>query len=98
MTQQSERDEIELFLQGEGITEIILVRVPSDGTTRDIIEATRSRGLAPAAGVEDLLVLVEDRDEPLGPDVTFAVAGITHRSRVHVHRCRRVEVTVNLQY
>lgn len=94
MTQQVERDEIELFLQGEGIPDITLIRVPRGGTARDIIEAARAHGLAAPDGA-DALVLIEDAEEPLAPDATLEVAGIVHRGRVHVHRCRRVAVTVN---
>ena len=46
MTQHGTRDEIELFLQGEGIPDITLVRVPRDGTARDIIQAARAHGLS----------------------------------------------------
>src|SRR5713101_6648656 len=88
------RDEIELFLQGEGIEEIVLSRVPRGGTTRDIIEAARRHGLTAPDGAE-VLVLLEDAEEPLGPDASFESTGITHRGRVHVHRCRQVAVTVN---
>jgi len=94
MTQHGKRDEIELFLQGEGITDIALVRVPRDGTARDIVEAARAHGLSTPDGAE-ALVLVEDAEEPLAPDAPLEAAGIAHRGRVHVHRCRRVAVTVN---
>lgn len=94
MAQQGTRDEIELFLQGEGITDITLVRVPRDGTARDIIEAARAHGLSTPDGAE-ALVLAEDADEPLAPDATLEAAGIAHRGRVHVHRCRQVAVSVN---
>ncbi|MCC6630138.1 MAG: hypothetical protein IT340_22385 [Chloroflexi bacterium] len=94
MTQHGKRDEIELFLQGEGIRDIALMRVPRDGTARDIIEAARALGLSAPSGAETLL-LVEDSEEPLALDAPLEAAGIAHRGRVHVHRCRRVAVTVN---
>lgn len=93
MTQQGTRDEIELFLQGEGITDITLVRVPRDGTARDIIDAAKAHGLTSPNG--EALVLVEDVEEPLAPDARLEAAGIAHRGRVHVHRCRQVAVAVN---
>jgi len=94
MTHDGARDEIELFLQGEGITEIALVRVPRNGTVRDIIEAARAHGLTTPEGAE-LLVLIEDAEEPLAPDASLELSGISNRGRVHVHRCRRVVVSVN---
>lgn len=94
MTQHTTGDEIELFLQGEGIAEITLVRVPRAGTVREIIETAMAHGLAKPDGVE-ALVFLEDAEEPLAAEVTLEVAGVAQRARVHVHRCRRVAVTVN---
>lgn len=86
--------EIELFLQGEGIPQIVLVRVPDQGTVHDIIQAAQPHGL-PSGGAEAVLVFVEGQDEPLDERTTLAAAGIRARGRVHVHRCRKVEVEVN---
>ncbi len=94
MTQESKQNEIELFLQGEGLKDIVLVRVPRTGTVRDIIEAARVNGLNVPAELE-MLVSVEDAEEPLAPDAPLETVGIGQRSRVHVHRCRRIAVTVN---
>lgn len=87
--------EIELFVQGEGIPEITLMRVPADGTVRDVLAAVAAHGRQAddSGGVAE--VFVEEAEEPLAPDVALAAAGIGHRGRVHVHRCRRVAVTVN---
>ncbi len=41
------------------------------------------------------VILVEGQETELSPDLTLEEARIGHRSRVHVHRCHRVEVTVN---
>jgi hypothetical protein len=94
MTQHDNNDQIELFLQGERIPEIALIRVPRDGTTQDIVKAARAQGLGAPSGAE-VLVQVEDTEEPLAPDALLEAVGVGHRSRVHVHRCRRVAVTVN---
>lgn len=93
MIQHDKRDEIELFLQGQGIREITLVRVPRGGTVRDVLTAAAAHGLGVDGDAP--LVLLEDAEEPLAPDATLEHAGVTNRSRVHVHRCRRVGVTVN---
>jgi hypothetical protein len=94
VTQHDKPDEIELFLQGEGIREITLVRIPRDGTVRDVIAVARTHGLS-APAEEDVSVLLEDADAPLGPDTPLTAAGIGRHSRVHLHRCRKVAVTVN---
>jgi hypothetical protein len=87
----TERDEIELFLQGEGIRDITLIRVPRAGTVREILVAARAAGLAVAEGVE---LWLEDEDSATSLDAQIADTPIKHRSRVHLHRCRKVAVKV----
>jgi hypothetical protein len=95
VTESNQSNDIELFLQGEGIPEIILVRVTRTGTVRDILEAARARGLTPSTGGATPIVLIENGDEPLALDLTLDAAGISQRSRVHVHHCHQIAVTVN---
>ena len=87
---------IEVFLQGAGISQISIVKVPSDGHVRDLIEAAKGQGLK-SADDEEIKVWIEDRDEPLSMDLTLADAGIKDRTRLHVHTCPRIKVTVNFQ-
>ena len=90
--------EIEIFLQGEGVSGIALVRVQPNGTVQEVLEAAKALG-APADGPGGpLLVLLEDTEEVLASEVPLERAGIGHRSRVHVHRCRQIEVTVNFNH
>lgn len=89
-------EKIELFVQGEGISDIALVRVPREGTVRDVVEAAAEHGLR-VNSEEGPLVMVEDTDEALDLDAPLQVLGITHRDRVHANRCRHVEVTVNYE-
>jgi hypothetical protein len=86
---------IEIFLQGEGISEIQLVRVPQDGTLRDVVKAAQAGGAAIAQSAEGVIFFTEDSDHELEIDVRLKDAGIGHRHRLHCHRCRQVEVTVN---
>lgn len=83
----------ELFLQGEGMRDIALVRVPEDSTVRDVVDAARAQGLRVQDG-EDPVVTLENQEEALDLDAQLSTAGIGNRGRVHVHRCKRVEVTV----
>ena len=85
---------VELFLQGEGIARITLVSVPEDATVRDIVNVARDHGLRPVES-DALAVFLENRDEPLEPALSLTAAGIRARSRVHVHTCRKVLVTIN---
>jgi hypothetical protein len=86
---------IEIFLQVEGDADVKLIRVPQNGTVRDLIEAARAKGVTVPNGGENVVVLLEDSDEVLALDKKLKEVGIGHRQRVHCHRCRRVEVTVN---
>lgn len=42
----------------------------------------------------DAEVWLEETDEPLGRKITVVEAGIKHRGKVHVSRCRHIEVAV----
>ncbi len=85
---------IELFVQGEEINEVTLIRVPHDATVREVILKTKGEcGIE--AREEEIIVLVEDQDEEILLDAKLIEVGIRHRHRVHFHRCRRVEVSVN---
>src|SRR2546425_5941707 len=86
---------IDIFVQGENIPEITLVQVPSNGTVRDILEAARAQALRLDVEDASLIILVEDAEEALALDLPLEAAHLSHRSRVHIHRCRQLEVTVN---
>lgn len=87
-----EREEIELFLQGEDIREIVLIRVPRGGVVRDILTAAREQGVHV---VEGGALSLEDQESPMNPEASIASIPIRHCSRIHVHRCCRVAVTVS---
>jgi hypothetical protein len=89
-------NKIELFIQGEGVREVTLVRVPHDGIVRDILKSV-SEQCGIEAREENINVLIEDNDDEIPLDATLKEAGIRHRHRVHLHRCRRVEVSVNFK-
>lgn len=87
-------NEIEIFVQGEGIEQIKLVNVPRSGTVRSILEAVWEQEY-PRDKENQLVVLIEDEEDDLDLDQPLDKAGIRQRSRVHVHRCRRAEVRIN---
>lgn len=85
---------IELFVQGEGIGDVTLIRVPPDATIREVILKTKTEcGIE--AREEEIIALIEDQDKEISIDAKLSEVGIRHRHRVHLHRCRRVEVSVN---
>ena len=96
MSQFKTTDHIELFIQGEGISKIILVKVHPKDTIADIIKVAREYGLSTPDGSE-VFVFVENTDTPLVLDEKIDESGLTPRSRVHFHSCQQVEVTVNFK-
>ena len=94
MTQYRIEDEIELFIQGEGIPKITLVKMNPNDTVADLIKIAREHGLSTPEEAE-ICVFVEDTDNPLALDGKIEEVGLTSRSRVHIHRCLRLEVVVN---
>ena len=87
--------ELEIFVQGEGIPEITLVRVPDNGTVGDILRSAETQGVRFADDGRSLVVLIEDQETELSFDLLLEDAHIGPRSSVHVHRCHRLEVIVN---
>lgn len=85
---------IQLFLQFEGERRIELIELDSDALGSEIIQAALRAGLD-AAHAHGTHVFGPDDDSPLKPDVPLDKQGIRHKHRVHVHRCRRVEVKVH---
>ena len=86
-------DEIEVFLQGEGIPKVVIMKVPQGGTVQDVLTAAAAQ-MSMAQG-QEYFVFLEDGDEILSLSATLEACGIRHHGQVHIHRCRRVEVTVN---
>jgi|SRR5215212_2268720 len=85
---------IELFVQGEEISDITLIRVAHDCTMREVVrKAKETCGIT--AVEEEIIVLVEDQEKEILLDAKLIEVGIQHRHRVHFHRCRRVAVSVN---
>ena len=64
MTSPTERDEIEIFIQGEGISSITLVRVRLTSKIAEIVELARKHGLSAPEDTE-VFVLLEDSDQAL---------------------------------
>lgn len=89
-------DAIEIFLQGAGIPKILTLTVPSNGRVREIIEIAKEQGLKWTAD-QEVMVWIENLDEPLDLDILLVDAGIKKHTRLHVHTCHRVNVTVNFQ-
>lgn len=96
-SEKSESNEIQLFVQGEGIEEIQLVRIHEHLTLRELagkLPAVFAEIIVSAAGIEEHIFLLEDSEHELPFDKPIKDIGIKHRGRIHVHRCRKVKVSV----
>lgn len=81
---------LEVFVEGEGLTEVELIELPDNASRRSIVEfVAKKSGFAPAEG----FLFPEDEDEPLDLATPLVEADLHGRIH-HVHRLRTIEVTV----
>lgn len=83
---------INVFLQGEGIKDVVRLQLEPQSTALDVRHACASQ-----LGVKkdsEMALFVEDQDEPLADTATIGSLAGEHGVRLHVHRCRRVGVKV----
>lgn len=85
---------IQLFLQVEGSRGVHLVELEDNAQAKDLIAQAIRSGLA-AANVEGALVFGPDSDSPLDPALPLSKQGVRNKQRMHVHRCRQVNVTLH---
>lgn len=84
---------IQVFIQGEGVREIHVLELPRNATVRELLTAAAAHGYSVATDGGSA-VFVEDGEEALAPDARLDEAGVGNQGSVHVHRCKRVGVTV----
>lgn len=82
---------INVFLQGEGIKDVVRLQLAPKSTALDVKRACASHGVQVNG---EAAVFVEDSDEPLADGATVESLAGKHGVRLHVHRCRRVGVKV----
>lgn len=88
-------ERIEIFLQGEGVKDIILVHVPKGGNVRDLLNAAKEHSVTLGGDGDPSAIYIEDAEEAVDPNASLDEAGIRHRGHVHIHRCHRIDVSVN---
>jgi hypothetical protein len=86
---------IEVFIQMEGVKDIQLVEVVENGTVRDLLLLVAKHGKQCDNDEIPSLVFIEDMDDVLDGDKLLENVGVRHRTHVHIHRCRHIEVIVN---
>jgi hypothetical protein len=81
---------IDLFYQGEGIGEIAHVELEPDAT----FAILKARLVEKHAVPHGALLFLEDEDEPVNEALLVKERATAKGLKVHIHRCRHVEVTV----
>lgn len=84
-------DTITLFYQGEGVTAFEDISVSDDATVEVVIARLKEKH---GWSGDDWFLFVEDEDSELDLAVILREHQIKHRHRVHVHRCKHIQVTV----
>ncbi|OYX47053.1 MAG: hypothetical protein B7Y90_13880 [Alphaproteobacteria bacterium 32-64-14] len=82
---------LKLFLQFEGHRAVEVVLLGSDAIARDVIKAAAALGLADSP---DIVVFHGDHPDPLDPGKPLHDQGVKDKDRVHVHRCKKIQVSV----
>lgn len=83
-------DYIDVFYQGEGIKEVEHIEFPRHETFAALkIHLAKRHGWP-----EDILIFIEDEDEPVDEQKHLHHCGGTAGVKVHAHRCHRVEAKV----
>jgi hypothetical protein len=85
---------LQLFLQFEGHRGIEVVRIEDTATMQELLQAAVQAGL-PEDRKDGASVFAHESETPLDLSSTLKDAGIGDKHRVHVHRCKRVEVTLH---
>lgn len=84
---------INVFYQGEGVTALEHVEIGDHetfGTLRDVL--AKKHGLA-----GDACLFIEDEAEPIADDAPIASKAGRAGVKVHIHRCRAIQVTVHFK-
>jgi hypothetical protein len=83
-------ESIDVFYQGEGLTEIEHIEFPKDEAFAALkIHLAKKHGWS-----EDIFIFMEDEDEPVDEKKHVHHCAGPAGVKVHVHRCHKVEVKV----
>jgi hypothetical protein len=83
---------INVFLQSEGIKDVVRLQFEPQCTALDVKRAYASRLSVQMDG--EMAMFLEDHEESLDDAATLESLVGKHGVRLHVHRCRRIEVKV----
>ena len=83
---------IVVFLHQNGAADAEELEIALAATFGELLAASKIQGSHAEA-----VIFVDEAEEPIGRDVRIEHSGAKHGSRIHVSRCRHIEVTVHYQ-
>lgn len=81
---------IDLFYQGEGVSEISHIELEPDATFAGLKARLTEKHQIPV----DALLFIEDEDDPIDEGALVKDRATAKGLKIHIHRCRHVEVSV----
>jgi hypothetical protein len=85
---------LKLFLQFEGHRPVELIQIDENAVVRELLAAASKLGL-PDDIKNGGAVFEHEGETPLEMDLTLKASGIRDKHRIHIHRCKRIEVTLH---
>lgn len=85
---------IEVYVHTHEGTEPKLVKVGDECTVKQLLEAISTAGGLEGKNHNEILVFLEDCDEPVEHHRKLSECEIRHRHHVHCHPCHRIKVSV----
>ncbi len=86
---------IELFIHTAHSAEPKLVSIGETAAAADLIGELERAGHIHRESGEEILLFLDNHDEPLDREHRLCDGGVGHRHLLHCHSCRRVEVTIH---
>jgi hypothetical protein len=86
--------QIEAYVHTHEGVEPKLIKADEDSTVKQLLEAISAAGGLRERGHEEVLVFLEDCDEPVEHHRKLSECEIRHRHHVHCHHCHRIKVSV----
>lgn len=83
-----------LYIHSQEWVEPKLVDTRADSTVKELVEIVIAQGCFGGQVEGEVLVFIEEQEEPLGHDQTLAQCEIRHKHHVHIHHCKKVKVGV----
>jgi hypothetical protein len=86
--------EQKLYVHSKEWVEPRVVETRPDSTVKEIGDIVVAQGGIGGPVEGEILVFIEEQDEPLGHHQTLAECEVRHKHHLHIHHCKKVKVGV----